>query len=289
VPNNDGIHCTTSRDVQISRCTIAAGDDAIAVSGVSDHGPIIPGFIGYARPTENVVIRDCTLRSRSAGLRIGYGHHDIRQVRASNLRIEANRGIGIFARDRGCISNVRIRDVVIRTRLFRGHWWGKGEPIHLSALPMSAAQPPGRIRGVRMSRIVADAEAGIVIYAVDPGLIDDVTIRHLKLNMRGSPLQTDYGGNIDLRPALQPSLRIFQHDIPAVLARGVGQLRLSHVAMSWQKDAPEFFTHAVQCDDFSRIVIEDLREESGGRARRGCTIALGRGSGAVLRNIRTDD
>ncbi|HWP41320.1 MAG TPA: hypothetical protein VNL70_10380, partial [Tepidisphaeraceae bacterium] len=80
-----------------------------------------------------------------------------------------------------------------------------------------------------------------------------------------------------------------RHDIPAVLARGVGQLRLSHVAVSWQKDAPEFFTHAVQCDDFTRIVIEDLREESGGRARRGSTIALGRGSGAVVRNIRTND
>jgi hypothetical protein len=288
VPNNDGIHCTTSRDVRISGCVITAGDDAIAISGVSDHGPIIPGFVGYDRPSQNIVIRDCVLRSRSAGLRIGYGHNDVREVVASNLRIQANRGIGIFARDRGSISDVQIRDVLIRTRLYRGHWWGKGEPIHLSALSMSPDTPPGSIRGVRISGIVAEAEAGVVIYAAEPGLIEDVAIEDLKLSMRGSPLQAEYGGNIDLRPAHEPSLRIFAHDIPAILARGVRQLRLRDLAVKWPQDEPQFFTHAVQCDDFDRIVIEGLREESGGRARHAATILLRRGSGAVVRNVSSE-
>jgi polygalacturonase len=33
VPNSDGIHCTTSRNVRIANCDIRAGDDAIIVTG----------------------------------------------------------------------------------------------------------------------------------------------------------------------------------------------------------------------------------------------------------------
>jgi polygalacturonase len=283
IPNNDGIHCSTSRDVHISDCTIITGDDAIAISGVNDHAGAVPGFIGYNKPAENVTIDNCTLRSRSAGVRIGYGFNDCRNIVASNLVIDANRGIGIFARDHGNISNLIFTNILIRTQLYRGHWWGKAEPIHISALPMNKDQPIGRVSDVQFHNIIADAEDGVVLYASEPGLIQNIQIDDMKLTLRGSPQQADYGGNLDLRPAFDPSLRLFKHDIAGVFAHGVNGLQLRNLQIGWSDSLPPFFSRAVECEDFSDLEIDDLRGTAADTSTE--TIALHHGRGATLRNI----
>ncbi|MGL6267623.1 MAG: glycoside hydrolase family 28 protein, partial [Chitinophagaceae bacterium] len=86
IPNSDGIHCTSSRNIRISDCNIFAGDDAIVVTGFGDG--IMPGQAydsskfkgnktGYA---ENVVVTNCILSSRSSCIRVGYGQHPIRNL-----------------------------------------------------------------------------------------------------------------------------------------------------------------------------------------------------------------
>jgi hypothetical protein len=218
-------------------------------------------------------------------VRIGYGHNDVRNVTASNLTIESNRGIGIFTRNPGSVSNVHFRDLIIRTRLCRGHWWGKAEPIHLSALPMSKDEPAGRISDVHFRNVsIPRAEGGIVLYASEPGLIRDVCLENVTLNMSGSELQADYGGNIDLRPALDAALRIFRHDIPAVYARGVQKLRLENLQIEWRSDPPAFFSHAVECEDFADLSVDRLHGAAAPTAPDQATIALRRGQGAILRN-----
>jgi hypothetical protein len=284
IPNNDGIHCSTSSDVHISDCTITTGDDAIAISGVNDHAGAVPGFIGYNKPAENITIANCTLRSRSAGIRIGYGFNDCRNIVASNLIINANRGIGIFARDHGNISNLIFTNILIRTQLYRGHWWGKAEPIHISALAMNKDQPIGRVSDVQFHNITADAEDGVVLYAAEPGLIQNVQLDNLKLTLRGSSLQADYGGNIDLRPALEPPLRLFKHDIAGVFAHGVDHLQLRNFDMNWSGSLPDFFSHAIECENFTDVLIDGLRGAAATKNENSATIALRHGRGVIVRN-----
>jgi hypothetical protein len=284
VPNNDGIHCSTSRDVRISGCTITAGDDAIAISGVNDHAGAVPGFIGYDRACERVTVSDCTLRSRSAGVRIGYGHNDVRDVTLNNLIIDGNRGVALFTRNPGAIRRVLGSNLIIRTRLYRGHWWGKGEPIHLSALAMNQGERVGPIEDVRFTHVIADAEAGAVMYAGEPGLIRNVAIDDLRLTMHGSAAQANYGGNFDLRPALEPSLRLFRHDVPAVFAHGVTQLRLRDLDVRWSDDPappPPFFSHAIEGEDFEDLSVDGFRGDACVRDKP--AIALRRGRGAVIK------
>ena len=282
IPNNDGIHSSTSRDVDISDCTITTGDDAIAISGVNDHAGAVPGFIGYNKPAEDVTIDHCTLRSRSAGVRIGYGFNDCRNIVASNLIIDANRGIGIFARDHGNISNLLFTNLIIRTQLYRGHWWGKAEPIHISALAMTKAGQSGKVSDVRFRNIIADAEDGVVIYGGDPGLIENVSIEDFKLTMHSSPQQENYGGNFDLRPALDPSLRLFKHDIAALFAHGVDHLQLRNLEIGWDQQLPAFFSNAIQCEDFSDLRILSVRGSAAHTADGEATISLHRGNGATI-------
>ena len=91
---------------------------------------------------------NCTLVSRSSGIRIGgFDQNPMRNLVFSNITItNSNRGIGLFARDAGAIENVLFENIVIQTRLHSGDWWGNGEPIHLSAVRLTKGVPLVGIR-----------------------------------------------------------------------------------------------------------------------------------------------
>jgi len=108
--NGDGIDVDSCRDVRIEHCDIDTGDDAIALkSGRGAEGARI------ARPTEDIVITDCKLGSRFAGLAIGSEMSGgVRNVRAQ--RCTFTRGANaIFIKSRvgrgGFIENIACRDL----------------------------------------------------------------------------------------------------------------------------------------------------------------------------------
>lgn len=64
-PNNDGIHVNCSRNVTISNCHIACGDDCIVVRANSVS-------LKENKVSEKVSVTNCNLTSYSAGIRIGW-------------------------------------------------------------------------------------------------------------------------------------------------------------------------------------------------------------------------
>ncbi len=263
IPNSDGIHCTNSRNIRISNCNIFAGDDAIIVTGFSNQpsptdaawqGPATGNKTGYA---ENVTVTNCVLSSRSACIRVGYGHHPIRNLVFSNLVMyESNRGIGIFARDNSSIENVLFSNIVINNRLHSGHWWGKGEPIHISSLPDSPKGVAGKVRNIRFTDISAQSETGIVIFGTKENPIEDIQMDRVRLNINSGKYTLTYGGNFDLRPAYKPELQVFKHDIPGIYAQYVNGLDVRNFKLTWGNDLPSFFTHGIECQNVNDLLIE---------------------------------
>ncbi len=65
-PNNDGCNPESSRDVLIEGCFFDTGDDCIAIkSGRNADGRRL------ARPSENIVVRECEMRDGHGGVTIG--------------------------------------------------------------------------------------------------------------------------------------------------------------------------------------------------------------------------
>jgi polygalacturonase len=65
-PNNDGCDPDSCRDVLIENCTFDTGDDCIAIkSGRNRDGRRV------AKPTENVIIRNCIMKDGHGGVTIG--------------------------------------------------------------------------------------------------------------------------------------------------------------------------------------------------------------------------
>ncbi len=266
IPNNDGIHCTNSRNIRISNCNILAGDDAIIVTGFSSlPAPGDPAYrpqkignkTGYS---ENVTVTNCVLSSRSACIRIGYGHHPIRNLVFSNLvMVDSNRGIGIFARDNTSIENVLFSNIIINNRIHSGHWWGKGEPIHISAIRDTPNGVVGKVNNISFTDIIAQSETGIVIYGTNESQIENVRFNRVNLTIRPGKYTASYGGNFDLRPAFSNEFAVFKHDIPGLYAQFVKGLSISDLELKWDGKLPDFFTNGIEIQNFENVSIDRFK------------------------------
>ena len=265
IPNSDGIHCTSSRNIRISDCHIFAGDDAIIVTGFGegimpgdsiDEAKFIGNKTGYA---ENVVVTNCVLSSRSACIRVGYGQHPIRNLIFSNIIMHSsNRGIGVFARDNSSIENVLFDNIIIQTRLHSGHWWGKGEAIHVSAVKDTELGKVGTINNVRFSNIIATSETGMLVYGSEESIIENISFQNVQLTINNGKYTETYGGNFDLRPAASKDKALFKHDVPGFYAQHVKNLSLTGLKVTWSEGLPDFFTNGVEINHFDGLRIENF-------------------------------
>jgi polygalacturonase len=117
--NGDGIDAESTTDLHIDHCDIDTGDDAIALKS----GRGLDGF-HINKPTENVLITDCTLGSSFAGLAIGTemsgGVRNVRLERctfthgANAIYIKSRTGRG------GVIDNIDLSHLTATTSTFLG-------------------------------------------------------------------------------------------------------------------------------------------------------------------------
>ncbi len=270
IPNSDGIHCTHSRNVRISDCDIRAGDDAIIVTGFGDdigvHGgegkdsvDAVEYYGNNTTWTENVTVTNCLLQSRSSGVRVGYGAYPIRNCIFSNLVIyDSNRGLGVFARDDASIENIYFDNIIIRNRLHSGHWWGNGEPVHVSTIPQFEDMDGGDISNIRFSNITADSETGMIVWGSDHNRISDIEFHDIDLHIHTSPLAASYGGNIDLRPALDDRHKLFESDLPGLYIQKTDGVNVRNFQLKWDSDVPAYHTFGIQLVEVTGFDIDEI-------------------------------
>ncbi|WP_037327213.1 glycoside hydrolase family 28 protein [Runella zeae] len=281
IPNSDGIHCTTSRNVMITDCNVQCGDDAIIVTGFGDeegvHGydpnakPIVYQFGNKTKTAENVVVSNCILQSRSSGIRVGYGGNNIRNLIFSNISIiNSNRGIGVFCRQGNQIENITFSNIHIQCRLHTGKWWGRGEPIHVSSLKMEGAKTQGNIRGIRFFNIkITQAEAGIVVYGNQESVIEDLDFQNVEMVLQNGLLSKSYGGNFDMRPSAELSSSIFKHEIPAFYAGFVKNMKVTNYTNTWKDASPaDYYTNGFFVENYDGLALEKMQVVAAGPSHK---------------------
>lgn len=259
VPNCDGIDPDHCRDVRISNCHIEAGDDAIVIKNTA-------AFRDFG-PTENILVENCTLVSTSAALKVGTESvDDFRGLifRGCTIR-RSSRGVSLQLRDQGSIEDVLVSDLVIETRLFEDHWWGKAEPVAVTCLrrfgdranpaDLPAWNPRnelGWIRGVRFRGLRCRSENGIFVAGSadrpisDLGF-DDVTVTLDKWTKwpggRQDRRPVDKLGPDFRDPAADPGLR--DHPTHGFHFEHVHDLRLRDCMVRWGAERPDYFAGPV--------------------------------------------
>jgi hypothetical protein len=275
IPNNDGIHCTSSSFIHISDFHFEGGDDAVIVTGFGDP----------SKTAENVTVTNCTLKSKSAAVRVGYGASDIRNCVFSNLVIYgSNRGLGVFVRNEGSVANILFSNIIIKTRLYKGHWWGNGEPIHVSVAPHKADTRLGHMKNIRFSDIVAESESGIVVHGWEDNPIEDLVFDNVKLKLFNSPINDTYGGNFDLRPTHVLEKALFKHDIPGLYCNFVAGMKIRDFRLVWDKDMHRFFSGGLECENIKKLVIDGFYGRQGHPSGSAPVISISNSSIVTVRN-----
>ncbi|MBT1176672.1 right-handed parallel beta-helix repeat-containing protein [Bifidobacterium callimiconis] len=254
--NNDGIDPDTCQDVTITNCIVKGGDDAIVVKNT-------PPMAAKYGACENIVISNCVLYSHDSALKVGTETaNEIRHVVLSDCVFrDCSRGVGIWVRDGATIEDIHVHHVSGNTRHyadcpqreFAPRWWGKGEPIFISATPrVTPSSPlPGVIRDVTFDHIFMTCESGVFIAGEENAVIENVDISDLHLTQRVQGTQ---------KPNLfdeQPSVHgVYEHDIPAVYVRHGRDVTVSGVV---RREGEFLGFPLVETESSERVNVE-LRE-----------------------------
>ncbi|USQ96590.1 glycoside hydrolase family 28 protein [Caulobacter sp. RL271] len=107
-PSTDGVDIDSSHDVLVERIDVACNDDALCIKAGRDADGL-----RVARPTRDIVIRDCVIRDASAGVTFGSetsgGFHDIK---ISGLTVHHPTPVGILFKSAhtrgGTVKNIDI-------------------------------------------------------------------------------------------------------------------------------------------------------------------------------------
>lgn len=234
--NTDGIDIDGCQRVRVADCRISSADDGVCIKTTRRPD-------GLSGPAEHIVVTGCIIRSTSCAVKVGTETvEDVRFVVVADCTFSATRGVGLISRDGGALRHIVVSGITLECTLAGWAYWGKSEPIFVSAGRRAPEQAPGAIEHVRFANISGQAEGAITLHAADDAVISDVVLDGVRIVQRESvsPLQ----GLRDLRPV--PSSETgpdaapgggttgvapYPGGLPGVHAHGIRGLRIDDVVV----------------------------------------------------------
>ncbi|HBF28501.1 glycoside hydrolase family 28 protein [Rhizobium sp.] len=194
LPNTDGMVLDACRRATIENCHINTADDGICLK--TSAGPDGQA-IGRC---EDIVVRNCTVSSVSCALKIGTeSFGDFTNVVFEDCRVEqSNRGLGIFSRDGGRVSNVRFSRIDLDCFETPDGFWGSGEALTVTVVDRVAHRPAGAVTHLVVEDITGTMEGAVTLVATAASGIYDVQLQRMHLVQKAGRLGT--GLRYDLRP-----------------------------------------------------------------------------------------
>jgi polygalacturonase len=225
--NCDGIDPDHCKNVEITNCSIQCADDCIVFKTTE-------GAAAYGA-CEHIKVSGCDLMSTSAAIKFGTESvGDFSDITVTDCNIHGtNRGISIMLRDGGNISNVKFSNIKISTRRFSPvHWWGKAEPIAVTAVRRKATTNVGNISDVHFENISCEGENGILVYGEKNCNIKDLSFKDISVSI---VKKTDWEkGMHDLRPSEEYG--IIDGDTCVLYARNAKDVKVENLTYSISDD-----------------------------------------------------
>lgn len=263
VRNSDGIDLDHSKNVRISNCHIESGDDCICFKNRREYAE-------YGA-CENITVTGCTLISTSCAIKIGSENMDrISHITFINCIIRnSNRGVGIQHRDEGEVSDIVFSNMIIECRLFSDVWWGKAEPIYITAFPRSTENHKdagwrlpegkkngsvGKIKNITFSNIRCKSENGIIVAGETPDKVSNIRFNDVDLDINKT---TQYeGGLYDCRPCEGEGM--IEGSTYGFFFSTARNVFVSNCFVNWGDNKPEYYREALKSEAVDRLTIENF-------------------------------
>lgn len=267
VRNSDGIDLDHCKNVRITNCYIESGDDCICLKNRREYEEF--------GPCENITVSNCTMTSRSCAIKIGSENMDrISHVVINNCIIKkSNRGIGIQNRDEGTVTDVIFSDIVIDSHLFSDVWWGKAEPIYVTAFRRANGNhkdanwrfPKGKTEGsvgnvsrIYFSNIKGVSENGIYVGAESSDKISDIVFDQVDLFINKTTEIT--GGVYDRRPSKIEGL--LKGSTSGFYIDNASNITIRNSSVKWGENNPDYFKHTLESHGVNNLKTINLEGEA---------------------------
>lgn len=264
LPNCDGIDPDHCRNVRISDCYIQAGDDCIVVKNRAEAPD--------GGPSENITVANCVLCSTSTAIKIGTESiDDFRNITVQNCVVRSsNRGLSIQLRDSGTVENVLFANCIVETRLFYPSWWGRAEPIYVTAIHRAPGTDLGRVRNVRFSNILCRSENSVFLAGSTDSLLEDVVLDGVRVEI--DKWSKWPGGVQDRRPCMSPRTDfgiepekdegLVEHATPGIYCEHAKALTLRNVELVWGENRQDHWSHALETHNVAELRLDSFRGEA---------------------------
>jgi polygalacturonase len=263
VRNSDGIDIDHSKNVRISNCYIESGDDCICLKNRREYQEF--------GACEDIVVSNCTMTSSSCAIKIGSENMDrISHVLINNCNIKAsNRGLGIQNRDEGTVSDVIFSNILVQSHLFSDVWWGKAEPIYITAyrratannkdagwrLPKGQAEGKvGEVTNIYFSNVRCNGENGVYVSAESADKISGIYFDQVSIFVDKTTQQQ--GGVYDRRPSNVEGL--VKNPTAGFYFENAGTIVLQNSAVHWGNNKPAYFGYAVQSKNVTNLKVANF-------------------------------
>ncbi|HEY8309229.1 MAG TPA: hypothetical protein VIG47_01670, partial [Gemmatimonadaceae bacterium] len=226
-------------------CNIKCPDDAISLKSCEEFPD--------SGPCENITVTNCVLETKSSALVVGVdATAPIRNVVFDNCVIKAShRGLSVNLGQDSLFENILFSNIVVETRVFDESWWGRGEPIYVSAFPWQ--EEIGLVRNVRFVNILARGESGVHISANEPGLIEGLLLENVRVEVdKWSDVE---GGFMDRRP-FSGEPKVYEHPISGFYIDSAANVTLRNCEVAWGKNTQDYFAHAIESVNTESVNIE---------------------------------
>ncbi|HEX8315562.1 MAG TPA: glycoside hydrolase family 28 protein [Flavisolibacter sp.] len=267
VRNSDGIDLDHSKNVRITNCYIESGDDCICLKNRREYEEF--------GSCENITVSNCTMTSRSCAIKIGSENMDtIRQVVFNNCIIKrSNRGVGIQNRDEGVVMDVIFSNMIIESQLFSDVWWGKSEPIYITAYRRAPLRNKdaawrfakgqtvgkvGAVSNISFSNIKCTSENGIYISGESADKVSNIYFDEVDIFLNKTTLHP--GGVYDRRPSevegmVRGRTSAFYFD----KATGI---TVRNSSVKWGENKPPYYAHALESHQVTGLKVAGLEGSS---------------------------
>jgi len=262
IRNGDGIDLDHSQNINISNCHIESGDDCICFKNRREYAEF--------GPCSDITVTNCTLTSTSCAIKFGSENmDDIKNVVISNCVIKnSNRGIGIQNRDEGTISNILISNIVLDCRLFSDVWWGKAEPIYITAFPRANQASKdgdirfpknatkgkvGKVSNITFSNIRCTSENGVFVGAENTSKISNIQFKDVALHI--NKLTPYQGGLYDCRPCQGEDMII--DDTVGFYLMNVSNISIKDCQLTWGENKPSYYKEGLKIVNSDAVKIRN--------------------------------
>lgn len=256
--NNDGIDLDGCQDVEIIKCHINAGDDAICPKSTTQ------------RLCKNIVVRDCVLSSHTAGFKLGTssrgGFVDIEVTHTSFVDCPMG-AIKLLLVDGGRMENILLSDLKMErvggpvfARLGnRGRAYDKPTEQIYDGDQKPEGIPTGVMRNIRIRNIDATVTGeqrdrqGIMLTGIPGHPIENITLENIRISFPGGGTEQEAKRVVPEDIARYPE-QFFFGVLPSsgIYARHIIGLTLKNIAMTFTNTDARPPVHLENVGDLSQ-------------------------------------